>query len=153
MIPLIKIDLLSLQDQLKYDRNADGMLMVLDPVRRKFIRSTPEETVRQLWIVYFMSIIHVNSKLIAVERSFNINGMPRRFDLVIFGKTTQPILLAEFKGPGIKIQQSVFDQIGHYNMVLKVPYALVSNGSDHYCFQIDDEVKGFVWQQELPMLL
>lgn len=152
MISLAVIDLFSLQSSLKYSRDHKGQLQVFDPVRKKFIFTNPEEIVRQLWIVYFLDVLKVNSKLIAVERSFEINGMPRRFDLVIFGKTTQPILLAEFKGPGIKIAQSVFDQIGHYNMALKVPYALVSNGSEHYCFQIDDEAKGFVWQTKLPDL-
>ena len=80
----------------------------------------------------------------------NIDGMLRRFDLVIFDKTTHPLLLAEFKGPGIKVHQSAFDQIARYNMQLHVPYSLISNGTQHYCFQIDDEVKGFVWQKELP---
>ncbi|HZV68254.1 MAG TPA: type I restriction enzyme HsdR N-terminal domain-containing protein [Saprospiraceae bacterium] len=153
MIPLNNIDLLSFQENLKYDRDSLGQLLVLDPVRKKYIRTTPEEIVRQLWIVYFLNILKLNIKLIAVERLFVINGMPRRFDLVIFGKSTQPILLAEFKGPGIRIQQSVFDQIAQYNMKLQVPYSLVSNGSEHYCFQIDDEVKGFIWQENLPVLI
>jgi len=153
MTPLTDIDLLHLQSTLKYSRDRRGQLLVLDPVRRKFIRATPEEMVRQLWIAYFLNITKVNIKLISVERVFNIQGMLRRFDLVIFDKSTHPVLLAEFKGPGIKIHQSAFDQIGHYNMQLQVPYSLVSNGSQHYCFQIDDVVKRFVWQKELPALI
>lgn len=153
MISLADIDLLSLQSSLKYSRDHKGQLEVLDPIRKKFIKTNPEEIVRQLWIVYFINVLNVNPKLISVERLFNINGMPRRFDLVIFGKSTHPILLAEFKAPGIKIQQSVFDQIAQYNMKLQVPYSLVSNGSEHYCFQIDDEVKGFIWQSKLPALI
>ena len=152
MTPLKNIDLLALQNNLKYDRDAGGQLLVFDPVRKKFIKTNPEEIVRQLWINYFISILNVNPKLISVERLFIINGMPRRFDLVIFGKSTHPILLAEFKAPGIKIQQSVFDQIAQYNMKLQVPYSLVSNGSEHFCFQIDDVAKGFAWQSELPIL-
>ena len=126
--------------------------MVLDPVRKKFIRATPEEMVRQLWIAYFLNVTNVNIKLISIERLFSIHGMPRRFDLVIFNKSTHPVLLAEFKAPGVKIQQSAFDQIAHYNMQLSVPYALISNGGQHYCFRIDDEVKGFLWQKQLPVL-
>ena len=150
MTPLTGIDLLSLQSTLKYSRDRKGQSLVLDPVRRKFVRATPEEIVRQLWIAHFVNLTKVNIKLISVERVFNIDGMLRRFDLVIFDKSTHPVLLAEFKAPGIKIQQSVFDQIARYNMQLHVPYSLVSNGSQHYCFQIDDEKKGFVWQEELP---
>ena len=152
MIPLAGIDLLLHQTSLKHSRDRKGQLLVLDLIRRKFIRATPEEIVRQLWIDYFLTIVKVNIKLIAVERVFNIDGMLRRFDLVIFDKSTHPILLAEFKAPGIKINQSAFDQIARYNMQLKVPYSLISNGNQHYCFQIDDEARGFVWQKTLPIL-
>ena len=153
MVSLADIDLLPLQSSLKYSRDRKGQLLVLDPVRRKFIRATPEEIVRQLWIVYFLNITKVNIKLISVERVFNIDGMLRRFDLVIFDKSTHPVLLAEFKGPGIKIHQSAFDQIARYNMQLQVPYSLISNGSLHYCFKIDNVAKGFVWQKSLPEFL
>ncbi len=151
MTLLTGIDLLPLQTSLKYSRDRKGQVLVLDPVRRKFVRATPEEIVRQMWIAHFINIVMVNIKLISVERVFMIEGMLRRFDLVIFDKSTHPVLLAEFKAPGIKIQQSTFDQIARYNMQLHVPYSLISNGSQHYCFQIDDEKKGFIWQKELPI--
>ncbi|MEP6647637.1 MAG: type I restriction enzyme HsdR N-terminal domain-containing protein [Saprospiraceae bacterium] len=153
MFPLNNIDLLSLQGSLKFGRSKSGQVEVLDRTRKKFVRATPEEIVRQLWLVYLVDLLGVNIKLISIERMFEINGLGKRFDLVVFSKSTHPILLAEFKAPAIRIQQSVFDQIAQYNMKLKVPYALISNGSDHYCFQIDDEAKGFVWKNELPILL
>ena len=124
--------------------------MLFDPVRRRNVSVNPEEVVRQLWILYLLDVLHINPKLIAVERSVKINGTKRRFDLMIFDKSTDPILLAEFKAPGVMINQGVFDQIGHYNMALNVPYSLVSNGSQHYCFTVDDEEKGFVFLKELP---
>lgn len=125
-------------------------MMLFDPVRRRNVSVNPEEVVRQLWILYLLDVLHINPKLIAVERSVKINGTKRRFDLMIFDKSTDPILLAEFKAPGVMINQGVFDQIGHYNMALNVPYSLVSNGSQHYCFTVDDEEKGFVFLKELP---
>jgi hypothetical protein len=152
LLSLKNIDLLALQSGLKTSKDASGAAMVFDPVRRRNVRTTPEELVRQLWILYFLETLHINPKLIAVERSFMINGMTRRFDLVIFDKATQPFLLAEFKAPGIMINQIVFDQVGHYNMELKVPYSLVSNGSQHYCFRIDDDKRGFVFLPEIPSL-
>ena len=124
--------------------------MLFDPVRRRNVSVNPEEVVRQLWILYLLDVLHINPKLIAVERPVKINGTKRRFDLMIFDKSTDPILLAEFKAPGVMINQGVFDQIGHYNMALNVPYSLVSNGSQHYCFTVDDEEKGFVFLKELP---
>jgi hypothetical protein len=152
LIKLNHTDLLSLQSSLKIGKDKDGVSVMYDPVRRKYVRSTPEEIVRQLWIRYLLEKLAVNKKLVAVERSFSIQGMKRRFDLVLFDKSTLPVLLAEFKAPGVNINQSTFDQIAVYNMQLRIPYALVSNGMEHYCFQIDDEKKGFLFLEDLPGL-
>ena len=151
MIPLQGIDLLSYKDNLKLNTDHKGATQVFDPLRRNFFPATPEEMVRQLWIIYFLDVALISKKLMAVERAFQSYGTSRRFDLVIFDKTTLPLLLAEFKGPGIKIKQSTFDQIARYNMELQIPYSLISNGIAHYCFQIDDELKRFVWQDKLPL--
>ena len=150
MILLQDIDLLSLQSSLKLRSDQKGVSLVFDPLRKNYFPTTPEEIVRQLWILYFLDVLKLNARLIAVERAFQTNGFSRRFDLVIFDKSTHPVLLTEFKGPGVKISQSTFDQIARYNMKLQVPYSLISNGSNHYCFRIDNEKKGFEWQQKLP---
>ena len=151
MLQLQGIDLLPFQSALRYQKDKNGLTKVFDPLRKKYFIATPEEIVRQLWIIYLVESLKINSKLIAIERAFSINQLNKRFDLVIFTNDTKPMLLAEFKGPGVKITQSTFDQIAQYNMALQVPYSLVSNGMQHYCFQIDDDKKEFVWQKELPV--
>lgn len=148
--PLTHIDLLSLQPALKLGTNARSQTTVFDPVRRRFIQATPEEVVRQLWIVYFLQHLHWNPKLIAVEREISVHGLRRRFDMVIYDRGTSPVLLAEFKAPDVSLGQLVFDQVARYNMQLHVPYALVSNGSYHYCFQIDADKEAFVFLDKLP---
>jgi hypothetical protein len=147
----LAIDLLPFQSALRYQKDMNGLTKIFDPLRKRYFIATPEEVVRQLWIIYLVEYLKLNPKLIAIERAFTINLLNKRFDLVIFSNTTHPILLAEFKAPGIKITQSAFDQIAQYNMALQVPYSLVSNGMQHFCFQVDDEKKGFVWQKELPV--
>lgn len=153
MIPLQGIDVLSLQSSLKLSKDKMGLTLVLDPLRKKYIRTTPEEIVRQLWILYFLEVVKINERLISVERAFNIHGMRRRFDLVVFDKSTHPILLTEFKSPSVAISQNTFDQIARYNMQLQVPYSLISNGYSHFCFEIDDQKKSFVWQEKLPFAI
>jgi hypothetical protein len=148
--PLEGIDLLSLQSFLHLSKDPKGHVVILDPLRRRKVVATQEEIVRQLWIIYFTKIIQLNQKLIAVERAFNLNGLTKRFDLVAFKNDTRPYLLAEFKAPGISISQAVFDQVAHYNMKWEVPFSLVSNGQEHYCFRIDHDSKGFVWEETLP---
>jgi hypothetical protein len=150
VLPLSGIDLLSLQSSLRYQKDKSGLNRIFDPVRKRYFIPTPEEVVRQLWILYLTEIRKLNPKLIAAERAFNINGLDKRFDLVVFDKSTHPTMLAEFKSPGTKITQTTFDQIAQYNMKLQVPYSLVSNGREHYCFRIDDEARQFVWEKDLP---
>jgi len=152
VLPLQHIDLLPFQSSLRYQKDKTGLTLVFDPIRKKYLIATPEEVVRQLWIAYFTEYLKINPKLIAIERAFTIHELNKRFDLVVFSNTPLPVLLAEFKAPGVKITQSTFDQIVQYNMALHVPFSLVSNGMQHFCFQIDDERKGFVWLKELPVL-
>lgn len=149
-MPLAHIDLLARQDSLRLGQDDQGQTTVFDPVRRKFVRATPEEIVRQLWLLYFLEERQFNPKLIAVERSITVHDRQRRFDLVIFDRSTQPVLLAELKSPNVAIHQDAFDQIARYNIALQVPYALVSNGEHHYCFQIDDEERKFTFLEDLP---
>ena len=151
MISLTQIDLLSFQDRLRVEKVADGASIVFDPVRRKKVKVTPEEMVRQLWISYFLQERGLNPKLIAVERAFEAFGRRRRFDLVIFDKTQRPVLLAEFKAPDVNINQSTFDQIAVYNLQLQIPYALVSNGVRHFCFEADDQTTGYKFLTEIPV--
>ncbi len=151
MIPLSNIDLLSFQESLRFSSNANGASQVFDLIRKKFVRATPEEIVRQLWLMYFLEDRSINPKLIAVERSIQIHGMKKRFDVVVFSKNSEPLLLVELKAPQVALQQSAFDQIVQYNMGMKVPYTLISNGEKHYCIQIDHQQKAFTYLNHLPV--
>ena len=53
----------------------------------------------------------------------------------------------------VAISNSVFEQIARYNLVLKVPYLVVSNGNEHFCCRIDFDKKAFEFIDHLPALL
>lgn len=48
-------------------------------------------------------------------------------------------MIVEYKAPAVTIDQKVFDQIMRYNVVLRVPYLVISNGMRHYCIKFDSE--------------
>lgn len=144
------IDLLSLKSHLTIRRGNAGHSEVFDLVRRRYIRATPEEFVRQLWITYLIEIKQYNPKLIAVERAFKVHENMRRFDLVLMNSDGSIFLLAEFKAPDVPISQLTFDQVAVYNYALQVPFALVSNGMQHAIFQIDSEARSFRFMESLP---
>jgi hypothetical protein len=63
---------------------SSGKTMVYDALRKKHVLLTPEEEVRQKLIIYLLQAKKVPAGLIAIERGLTINGMMKRFDLVIY---------------------------------------------------------------------
>ena len=51
----------------------------------------------------------------------------------------KPRLLVECKAPEVPIQQDAVSQAARYNLVLKVPVLLVTNGQKHIAFEVDAE--------------
>jgi hypothetical protein len=93
---------------------------------------------------------HYRHSLMAVEAVVNINNNPLRADLIVFGKTGQPIVAVEFKAPSVRITQDTFNQIVRYNMNLKVYFLIVSNGLSHFCCRIDYTNNSYRFLQEMP---
>ena len=60
------------------------------------------------------------------------------------------MLIVECKAPEVKISQETFHQVAAYNMTLKVPFLVVTNGLQHYCCQIDHEQKTYAFLPDIP---
>lgn len=132
-------------------RESSGGLYIFDQLRKRLLLLTPEEWVRQHWIHYLISCKGYPKGLIRTEAGFVLNSLQKRHDLLVTDTSGAPILLAEFKAPGVKITQAAFEQIARYNMVHKVPLLLVSNGLQHYYCSIDFEQQSFTFLKELPV--
>lgn len=123
---------------------------IFDSVRKRFVLLTPEEWVRQHFIRYLIEEKKYPESLMTVEKQITLNGKLFRFDLLIYSRNGQPLLIAEFKAPGIKISQDAFDQVVRYNMVLKVERVVVSNGLQHYVCEIDYDANSYKFLKEVP---
>jgi len=131
-------------------RQKEGVQQVWDAVRKKWFVLTPEEWVRQHLIHYLNTEKGFSLNLMAVEKNVKVNGMNRRYDLVVHDNSGKPLLLAECKAPDIKLAQSTFEQAARYNMTMRVPYLLITNGLEHYCCKIDFEKNNYSFLQEIP---
>lgn len=131
-------------------KTEDGKTMIFDAIRRKFVALTPEEWVRQNFIEYLKTEKNYPASLMAVEKQVTINQMQRRFDLLVYSRTHQPCLIAEFKAPDVKITQEVFDQVVRYNMALKVAGIIVSNGLQHFACKMDYASNTYSYLREIP---
>ena len=131
-------------------KTTEGKSFIFDSLRKKYVRLTPEEWVRQNFVQFLIAERNYSVSLITVEAAVKVNGNPQRADLVVFDRSGNPALVAEFKAPEIKISQQTFDQIVRYNMQLKVKFLIVSNGLDHFCCQINYADSSYAFLPEIP---
>ena len=75
--------------------------------------------------------------MIAVEVGFTYQRMPRRADVVAYGRAGRPLLVAECKAPDVPLTQQAFDQIARYNTVLGASILAITNGLEHYACAVD----------------
>ena len=72
-------------------------------------------------------------------------------DTVVFDRTgRRPLMIVEYKAPHIAVSQRTFDQIARYNIVLKTPWLVVSNGMNHYCCRVDSDAGTYSFVDRLP---
>lgn len=147
LIPIIKLRMELNKDnfpklnlppaELRLKREGDDVLKVFDSLRKKFVVLTPEEFVRQHFVSFLIKNLHYPAPIMANEVGIDLNGTRKRCDTVIFNPDGSPMIIVEYKAPGVAITQTVFDQIVRYNMKLMAKYLIVSNGMNHYCCVMD----------------
>ncbi|MBK7110106.1 MAG: type I restriction enzyme HsdR N-terminal domain-containing protein [Chitinophagales bacterium] len=143
------MQLLFSEYQFNIKRSGDKEL-IFDRIRKKFVVLTPEEWVRQHLVWYFIETHGFPAALISIEKKITLNGLTKRTDIVLFNKHATPVMLVECKAPAIKLSQNVLDQAGRYNLVLKVPYLVISNGNDTICTEIIHSSNTFKMLDTLP---
>lgn|SRR5690554_4657095 len=123
---------------------------IFDTIRKRYIVLTPEEWVRQNFIQYLNKEKKYPAALMAVEKQLVVNTNLFRFDLVVYRRNGIPLLIAEFKAPGVKISQAAFDQAVRYNMALKVEHVVISNGLQHFSCEINYIENSYKYLKEIP---
>ncbi len=128
-----------------------GEREIFDDFRRKFVKLTPEEWVRQHFLHFLSEAKGYPASLISVEKQLIILGRSKRFDAVVFQNDGTPLVLIEFKAPSVKLNQNVLDQVASYNFVLHANFLMVSNGLSHYCCKMDYENRNYKLLHEIPL--
>lgn len=122
-------------------REREGKTEVFDPIRKKWLVMTPEERVRQQLILFLLNVKKIPASHLSVERAITVNGLTKRYDLVVFGQDMKPQIVIECKAPHVELTQKVIAQAGRYNKTLRAPILGVTNGSAHFFFTIDFETE------------
>lgn len=118
-----------------------GKLFVFDRLRKKYVVLSPEEWVRQHLVHYLIELGYPQG-LMGLERNFP--NSKKRFDLLVFNNSGNPVVLAECKSPDVNLNQSIITQVTSYLQLLDVPYLILTNGLKHYFFSREEnEVKAW----------
>ena len=131
-------------------KNSENKVSIFDAIRKKFIILTPEEWVRQNVVQFLMIEKNYPKSLLNVEKVLQVNGLRKRYDIVVYNSDGTIHILIECKAPVVPISQSTFDQIAQYNMTLQSNYLMVTNGLNHYFCQMDNENEKYQFLTELP---
>jgi len=107
---------------------ASQRTQIFDAFRNKFVALTPEEWVRQHMLNYLNIHLHYPKNLLGVEVSLKLNKLSKRADIVVYTADLTPWMLVECKAAEVEITQAVFDQAARYNITMRVPYLVVTNG-------------------------
>lgn len=127
----------------------EGKTYIFDIIRKKYILFTPEEKVRQQIVYWMINDLNYPKAAISIEKSIKVNDRVKRYDIVVY-KASNPWMLVECKAEKVKIKQETFEQIGAYNIALKVPYLYVSNGINNYILEVDFEKKAYNYLKKMP---
>jgi hypothetical protein len=125
---MIKIQYPPYQPKIKEEK---GKEFIFDEFRKRWVLLTPEEWVRQNFLQYLTQIKKYPASLIAIEKEIKLGELKKRFDIVVYDGETKPWMIVECKEMNVALDKTVLDQVLRYNMSLKVPYLVITNGS--YC--------------------
>ena len=131
-------------------KNSENRPLIFDEIRKKFIVLTPEEWVRQHVVKFLIQEKNYPISHINVEKQITLNGLKKRYDIVVFKPDGKLDILVECKAPEITISQNTFDQIAQYNFKLNANYLMVTNGLAHYYCQMDFVAEKYQFMQEIP---
>jgi hypothetical protein len=121
---------------------------IWDDVRRQWVSLTPEEWVRQNFIQFMIQIQKYPAPYIAVEKKIQIGEVKKRFDILVYDQAVKPWLMVECKKTEVPLDKKVLKQILNYNIVVPVPYLIITNG--HYCYGYHRTGNGLVELDSLP---
>jgi hypothetical protein len=120
-------------------------------IRKKKIILTPEEWVRQHYINFLSLHLQYPLSFISVEKELNYFGLKKRWDIVVFNNLYEPIILVECKAPNVKLNQEALKQVFTYQNKLNCEFIVLSNGIEHFQWQVDRLKKTIIEVSQIPI--
>ena len=124
------------------------MEQIWDPLRKKEVAATPEERVRQWFIVQLRDAFGVPEHMMNSEVGFKFGAKSWRADILVYDRAGKPLAVVECKRPDVALDAHVIEQAMRYNSVLGVRYLFVTNGKLTYLYGLKGDT--FVPLDRIP---
>lgn len=131
-------------------KNIGSEVHIFDIIRKKYVKNTPEEWVRQHMIHLLINHYAYPKNLISCEKGLSVNKLAKRSDIVVYNNDLKPYLLIECKAPKVALSQETFHQAARYNSTLKAPYMCISNGLITFSCKINFDTNNFEFLNDIP---
>jgi hypothetical protein len=131
-------------------QEVDGHLLIFDTLRKKYLKLTPEEWVRQHMIYYLVQVKAYPKSLFALEKGIRYNALQKRVDVLVLDRQGNPFLLIECKAPDVKLSQKTLEQVCMYNKTIQAPNIGITNGIFHLFFKNNPDSGKFEQIGNLP---
>ena len=118
-------------------KQENGKDLIFCLVRKRWLIITPEEWVRQNFLLHLTEVLNYPPALIAVEKQLNLGTMLKRFDIVVYDRNSKPFMLVECKEMNVALTQETIYQLLRYQTVLQANVLVVTNGSLCAAYQKD----------------
>jgi hypothetical protein len=115
-------------------RNEGEKKFIFDSLRKKWVKLTPEEWVRQNFIQYLLQEKKYPASLVALEKEIQLGELKKRFDLLVYDSEHRPWMLIECKAMDVKLDDAVLEQIIRYHAAVPVSYLIITNGAVTFGF-------------------
>ena len=98
-------------DKMKVRQDKNGNIQVFDMLRRRYIRLTPEEMVRQCFVNYLVNYRGYPQALMGNEVQLTVGEKKLRCDSVLYDMEGKPKMIIEYKSPEVSITEKVLHQV------------------------------------------
>ena len=128
--------------------HTSGRPEIFDEIRKRWVRLSPEEWVRQNVIRWMISVKGYPRAMVAVEKEIRLGSLRKKFDVLLYDRAHRPWLMVECKAMDVPLTQDVLMQVLSYNMAIPVSHMVIINGNE--CHIISRREGGVTWLDAWP---
>ncbi|MEO7044266.1 MAG: type I restriction enzyme HsdR N-terminal domain-containing protein [Ferruginibacter sp.] len=131
-------------------KKENGKEYIFCLIRKRWFIITPEEWVRQNFLLYLVEVLKYPASLIAVEKQLQLSDIKKRFDIVVY-KDALPFMIIECKEMNVPLSENTMLQVLNYNSGIQAEYMVITNGS--YCILYKKLNGSFIDASAMPAFI